>query len=476
MRGTRQWIVAFGLMMLMSLSSAQILTEPFLDTDWPTWGADSRRSHFNPNATQSIDNPAVKWVITGGALDEPAFDGDFLWVPRNGLNRRIIEYAFVNANSGLLDGTFGPFQGRAATPAFLNADIVVVDSNGFLVTEIPSIAFMLSGGQYDCTLFSPSPDPNFAPDVFWTIRGIPAYRTGFGALTDGFYIYPVFADNFGNIVFLFLIWIVEVNDSFEIQEITADYGGFIFDQIGSAVHSITSTTSSNLVVMGFHNGLIVAIDFNIFDYAWFTTVTDLSNDEVVSDAFDRPLVITSDETQVIACATNSGRVYGVNVADGTRNWEFQAGKPIMAGPSIGPDPSNGDEDTVYIVVRENRTQSAVVAIRASDGTQKWKRLLPNVSLCTPSIDGNGVLYLGDDRGFVYSLAPSGAIRWTSFVSAPVRVAPVITFIDDVTQVHVAAGNRFMFTFVDQSTLAFTPGVGATPIPGGRAGNSTSVGR
>lgn len=477
MRGTRQWILAVGLMVLFSLAHAQpAITEPFADTDWPTWGADSRRSHFNPNATQSIDTPAVKWFATGGALDEPAFDGTFLWIPRNGYNTRIVEYGFINANNGRSAGTFGPFQGRPATPALLNTGILVVDTNGNLLFALPHVAYLLSGGQYDCSLISPSPVLGY-PDVNWIIRGIPAYRTGFGALTDGFYIYPVFADNFGNIVFLFLSWFIEVNDSFEIQDVYPDYGGVIFDQIGSAVHSITSTTSSNLIVMGFHNGLIVAIDFNILDYAWFTTIADLSEGDVASDTFDRPLAITSDESTVIACATNSGRVYGIDITNGTRSWEHEAGKPIMAGPSIGPDPTNGGEDTVYIVVRESSTTSAVVAIRASDGNEKWKRVLPNVSRCNPSIDANGVLYLGDERGFFYSLAPgTGAIRWTTFLSAPIRVAPVIINLDDVTHIYVAAGNRYMFALVDQSTLIATPGVGATPLPSGRAGTIRSPGR
>ncbi len=479
MRGIKQWIVAIGLTAVMSVAQAQIITEPFFDSDWPTWGADSRRSHFNPNATQSIDAPAVKWFTTGGALDQPAFDGGLLWVPRNGAVRRIVEYAFYDAATGDSSGTFGPFQGKPATPALLNAEVVVVDGNGVLLLELPHAAYMLSGGQYDCTLFSPSPVTGY-PDVNWTIRGLPAYRTGFGAVTDGFYIYPVFADNFGNIVFLFLIWIVEVNDNFEVQDVVADYGGVIFDQIPSAVHSITSTTSGNLIVMGFHNGLIVAIDFALFDYAWSTSVQVLSDNgdgpEVTSDSFDRPLAITSDESQVIACATNSGRVYGIDITDGSRNWEFQAAKPIMAGPSIGPDP-DASGDLVYIVVRESTTQSAVVAIRASDGTQKWKRVLPNVSLCNPSIDGSGRLYLGDERGFFYALNPTnGNIVWTTYLSAPVRVAPVIANIDGDTHLFVAAGNRFLFALVDQSTLLSTPTGGATLIPGGRPGSGRSPGR
>jgi outer membrane protein assembly factor BamB len=219
--------------------------------------------------------------------------------------------------------------------------------------------------------FSASPVLGY-PDVFWTIRGVPAYRTSFGATTDGNYILPVFADNFGNIIFLFLAWFVEVDTSFQIQDVVADYGGVIFDQIPSAaLSSVSSNQNGSTVLLGFHNGLVVAIDMGIFDYAWATNIPTLSDNgngpEVPSDSVDRPIAVTSNNQTAIVCASNSGRVYGVAMADGSRQWEYQSGRPIMAGPSIGPDPNNANEDTVYIVVRHSPTQSAIHAIRASDG-------------------------------------------------------------------------------------------------------------
>jgi outer membrane protein assembly factor BamB len=320
-----------------------------------------------------------------------------LWVPQHpSTGTRYTRYSFYNASNGRLTGFFGPFWGQPATPIFLNAAVFIVDSNGApVLPPVPWNALMLAGGQYVCLLFSPSPMAGY-PDVFWTIRGFPAYRTGFGAFTDGNYILPIFADNFGNIIILFLAWFVEVNDDFEVQDVVADYGGQIFDQIPSAALStVSGTTAGNRILIGFHNGLVIAIDTALFDYAWFTDVPTLSDNgsgaEVPSDTVDRPIVITSDDQTAIVCASNSGRVYGVAMADGSRQWEYQAGKAIMGGPSIGPDPNNSNEDTVYIVVRHSATQSAIHAIRAADGTLKWVRLLPNISRCTPTIDQNGVM-------------------------------------------------------------------------------------
>lgn len=469
----KRWMLALALALCYATALTQPppITDPLFDAPWPTWGRDMRRSHYVPNVA-GPNTPAVRWFRVGGAQEEPAMPSpEELWTPQHpSTGARYTRYSFYNAANGQLTGSFGPFWGQPSTPIFLNAAIFIVDSNGNLVAPpVPWNALMLSGGQYECLLFSPSPVMGF-PDVFWTVRGFPAYRTSFGAFTDGNYIYPIFADNFGNIIILFLAWFVEVNDSFEIQDVIADYGGVIFDQIPAASLS-TVSGAGNLLLLGFHNGLLVAIDTDMWNYAWLTDIATLSDNgsgpEVPSDAFDRPIAITSDEQTAIVCASNSGRVYGVAMADGSRQWEYQAGKAIMGGPSVGPDPNNGGEDTVYIVVRHTPSQSAIHAIRASDGTLKWVRVLPNVSRCTPTIDRNGVLYIGDERGFFYAINPNNTPKWQMYLGAPIRVAPVLADVGGVATLFVAASNRYLYAIVDQSALStgITPG-GVVGTPGG----------
>ncbi|GIV11161.1 MAG: hypothetical protein KatS3mg020_0652 [Fimbriimonadales bacterium] len=475
----KRWILGLSASLCVSAAMAQpAITEPLLDAPWPTWGYDMRRSHYVPDVA-GPNTPAVRWFQIGGALEESAMPSpEELWTPQHpSTGSRYTRYSFFNSSNGRITGSFGPFWGQPSTPIFLNAAVFIVDSNGApVLPPVPWNALMLSGGQYECLLFSPSPVLGY-PDVFWTIRGFPAYRTGFGAFTDGNYILPIFADNFGNIIFLFLAWFVEVNDDFEVQDVVADYGGQIFDQIPSAALStVSGTTAGDRILIGFHNGLVIAIDTALFDYAWFTDVPTLSDNgsgaEVPSDTVDRPIVITSDDQTAIICASNSGRVWGVATADGDRQWEYQASRPIMAGPSIGPDPNNGGEDTVYIVVRHSSSQSAIHAIRAADGTLKWVRLLPNISRCTPTIDQNGVLYIGDDRGIFYAINPNNTPRWQLSLGAPIRVAPVLADVDGVATLFVAASNRFLYAIVDQSALStgITPGVG-TLTPPRQGGNA-----
>ncbi|MDM7460247.1 MAG: PQQ-binding-like beta-propeller repeat protein, partial [bacterium] len=279
---------------------------------------------------------------------------------------------------------------------------------------------------------------------------------------------------------LFLAWFIVVDpNTMGVQNVIPDYGGFIFGQIPSAVLSVVSG-DDNLILLGFHNGLVVAINSTIFDYAWFTTIPALSDTgngpEVPSDSVDRPIAITSNGQTAIVCGSNSGRVYGVAMADGTRQWEYRADRPIMAGPSIGPDPNNANEDTVYVVVRHSNTQSAIHAIRASDGAQKWVRVLPNVSRCNPTIDQNGVLYIGDERGFLYAINPNNTPKWQLYLGSPIRTAPVLALDPNVNPnpnnlgaLYVATSNRFLYAIVDSSTLSTNISPGTLPRQGGAIG-------
>jgi hypothetical protein len=486
----RRWTIGITVVLGLLGAFAQPfppITDPLLtDAPWPTWGRDMRRSHFVDDLA-GPNTPAVLWFTRGGALEEPGIPGESLWVPQHpAQGSRYTRYTFYNPVNGRATGSFGPFWGQPSTPIFLNAAVFIVNNNFNLV--LPPVewqALMLSGGQYECLFYSPSPVLG-VPAVFWTIRGFPAYRTGFGATTDGFYIYPVFADNFGNIVFLFLAWIIVVDSSGNIQRVIPDYGGFIFDQIPSAaLSSVSATRDGSLLLFGFHSGLVAAVGVDplsgTIDYAWITDFPTLSDNgsgpDVRSDSVDRPIAVTSNNQTAIVCASNSGRVYGVAMADGSRQWEYQAGGAIMGGPSIGPDPNRRYEDTVYIVVRHSPTQSAIHAIRASNGEGKWVRVLPNVSRCTPTIDQNGVLYIGDERGFLYAITPDNRVKWQTYLSAPIRIAPVMgefTYNNNPTTImYVAASNRFLYAIVDQSVLStgISPGtgvggLGTVPLPGG----------
>jgi hypothetical protein len=220
------WELLAAIGLLGALWRSPPLPSRSYDSAWPTWGRDMRRSHFAGDFA-GPNNPVVLWFQRNGALEEPAIFEPEIWVPQHpAAGLRYTSYTFYDAASGRITGSLGPFWGVPSTPIFMNAAVIFVDNRGNLVLTIPWLALMLSGGQYECLFFSPRPPlPGGvqAANFSVTLRGFPAYRTGFGATTDGFYIYPVFADNFGNILSIRLAWIIVVDSSGNIQRVIPDY-------------------------------------------------------------------------------------------------------------------------------------------------------------------------------------------------------------------------------------------------------------
>lgn len=56
------------------------------------------------------------------------------------------------------------------------------------------------------------------------------------------------------------------------------------------------------------------------------------------------------------------RVYGVDLADGTERWRYDAGDMVMSGPAVDPD------GTVYVGSHDN----AVTALDAASGREQWR--------------------------------------------------------------------------------------------------------
>lgn len=471
----RLWTIAVTVAFGLGIAFTQgPISNPLLNSDWPTWGRDMRRSHFANNVA-GPNRPAVLWFARGGALEEPAIPGNRLWVPQHpDSGSRYTRYTIFEGATGFTRSSIGPFWGQPATPIFVSVAVYYVDdlrNRNQLRPPTQGVAYMLSGGQYDSLFVSPSPVDGF-PDFSITLRGVPAYRTGFGAVTDSSYTYPIFADNFGRLFIFYFAWIVDVdqNNPLVVEGVAPDFG-IVGDipLLSAVLSSVSSDQSGSLVLLGLHNGIVEAFRMTnprSPQRAWTTSIQSLSNGGISSDTIDRPVAVTSNNQIAIVCGSNSGRVYGVRMTDGIRLWEYradnQSDKAVMGGPSIGPDPNNANEDTVYIVVRDTALRSAVHAIRASNGTRKWVYTLPNLSRCTPTIDQNGVVYLGDDRGFLYAINPDGRVKWRFYLGAPIRVAPVLgrfTIRGQPTPVmFVAAANRFLYAIVDQ--LSFGSGAGS----------------
>lgn len=515
--GTAGLICAAGL--------AQAVDAPIDPTlDWATWGRDSRRSHFQPNIG-GLTNPRVRWVALDGAIDEPIFLGDLVvpQMPSFGAPRHV-RYGFYDPIVGELLGILGPYWGQAVTPIVFNAAVYVIGSDNSFIGVFPNWpAYLFAGGQYDSFLIAPNPGPAIdaldnlpqfqAGSQSREIRGRPAYRAGLAAYTDGAIGYAIFADNFRQISAYGVVWIVTLDanalaqnvylvtsSEFFLVEDTSQFVG-----IAGAAYGIGATPTegfSTRVLMSDHSGRLVAFDptqppppvpqFNqpFFPPVWRRTVQQLSEDDLLdpndpssppdpipSDTFDRPLALSADGSTVIVCATNYGRVYAVNTADGTKLWgrklNNQRRIPIMAGPAIGPD-GNGNE-TVYVVGRFSPSQSVLYALDRATGNIKWSFNLGGVSRCTPTIDSLGNLYIGNERGILMCIDPNGNLVWSLSLGGPIRVAPVLIPLDVNNDfipepiLFVAASNRFLYAIEPAPQLSGTNPTGGVGVVGGGAG-------
>ncbi len=543
----RTAFVVGTLLLTGAVCLAQVVDAPLSSRDdWPAWGRDAHRSHFQP-LIAGPTTPRLLWFTIGGSTEEPAF----VWIPvplppppgfspqlivpqmpelATRGTARYVGYSFYDPLSGALLQNMGPFWGQPAAPiAFNTAVYLFGDDNSFLgfFPDWPTYAF--SGGQYDSRVIAPNAGnfidaidrifdrPFREPDATQIIRGRPAYRTNFGTYTDGAIGYTLFGDNFGNITAFGAIWIVVLDvDALRLNRFIVRSSEFFimddlvgFPPMAGAVYGIAASPANGLsarVIMGDHSGLLLCYDptlppsYNpawpppgrnpnpmgpLFFPVWGATVQNLSADDLVdpddpssgfdpipSDSFDRPVAMSADGSIAIVCASNYGRVYAVDTASGNKLWgrklSLRQRIAIMGGPSIGPDPNNGGEETVYVVGRSSPSRSSLYALRLTTGEIKWVRELRSVSRCTPMIDAGGNLFLGDDRGFLYSIRPDGSIAWTLYLGAAIRTSPVLAQLDingdniPDPLLFVSASDRYLY--------AFTNPLG--PVTGGTVGIGT----
>jgi outer membrane protein assembly factor BamB len=483
MKSFRLWFVGVlicGLGLTYAQFDAGFVPQIFApDLLWAKWGNDLRNSHYNPNA-QGPTNPRVLWFRPGGLIDEPLVDNAaVLWAPVHPYSTglRYTQYQLYDALGGTFLGSIGPFWGQATTPIIFQTAVYVRSDNGDFVDVIgnwPVLVF--TGGQYDVTVFSP--DPLGVADLYWVGNvGLPAYHSGLTAYTDGTSGYFLLGDNAGWIRPVMVFWVVAGNESFPHLYIDAPIIGPDTTPPAGAVYGLTgSSLYSDLMISVHHStnqigAQIFAIDMTALGapgVLWGASLADLSRANpqdttpIDSDTCDRPAVMSTDNQTIFLCATNSGRVYAVDALNGgAKLWVAELGQPIMAGPSLGPDPQNGNEETLYVVTRSGTNRSTLVAIRAADGTVKWQRALGTVSRCTPTIDGNGRLFIGDDRGTLYAFNPDGTILWRRNLGAPIRVAPVLASVPTdagaIDVLYVAASNRMLYAFVETTPIRIPPG-------------------
>lgn len=293
-----------------------------------------------------------------------------------------------------------------------------------------------------------------------------------GFSTTGDFAYVTFCDSFGRLWWLSFTWLVKVNidckegsdppedptwemegyDLFPNPEIVAPdfYFPFLPSKAYSAFSSATINFGRNYVAFlgaTTHDGQVIGFGIARDNWAptpvWSHTIQSLSErfrDRVVSDSFDRPMALTSDNQKAIVAGVKSGRVYAFNVTTGAPLWRTHLKAVIGGGPAIA---KVGNTETVYVTtVKPGR----LYALDPANGRIKWWFNMASTCRCMPTVDSNGVIYVGDDQGNLYAVNPNGKQKWRMKLGHPITVAPVI---GPNRTLIVSAGNKILYGIGEQ---------------------------
>lgn len=143
--------------------------------------------------------------------------------------------------------------------------------------------------------------------------------------------------------------------------------------------------------------------------------------------------IDNERSQLIVatCKTGSGGIFAVNLADGKQKWENTLPKGVVSSPAIAQDGTiyvgclggakTGEDESL-----EKKEFALLYALSPADGKEKWTfQTKGYFILGSPSIDGKGVIYIGDSDGILYAISPEGKELWRYDTQSPIASSPVV---------------------------------------------------
>jgi outer membrane protein assembly factor BamB len=105
------------------------------------------------------------------------------------------------------------------------------------------------------------------------------------------------------------------------------------------------------------------------------------------------------EDGIVYCTSNDNHLYAIYPENGTMKWSFKRGA-YLGSPSIA------DDGTIYIPCWDDYLYS----VYPENGTMKWRSKLGVGCGHTPTIAGDGTIYVGED--LLYAINPNGTRKWS----------------------------------------------------------------
>lgn len=132
----------------------------------------------------------------------------------------------------------------------------------------------------------------------------------------------------------------------------------------------------------------------------------------------------------------TGRLYALNVADGTKRWQYDdiAGTVTRSGVTVG-------EDSIYI----GDNDGTLYAIDPATQSENWSFSTDSRFWTTPAI-GHGLVYAGTVDGTLFALTRDGTVEWEAMTN--------------LTYANPAVGSEGVYTG-GMGLLCFNPKTGET---------------
>jgi outer membrane protein assembly factor BamB len=97
-------------------------------------------------------------------------------------------------------------------------------------------------------------------------------------------------------------------------------------------------------------------------------------------------------------------------------WSHPVGGPVEAQVTASPD-----EQTLYVASLEG----SLTALSRASGAEQWKVALGDRAYATPCVGRDGTIYVGSDAKKMFSVSPSGKVKWSLDTDGDSDTGPVL---------------------------------------------------
>jgi outer membrane protein assembly factor BamB len=179
------------------------------------------------------------------------------------------------------------------------------------------------------------------------------------------------------------------------------------------------TVLGDAAVVGTDDGTVTAIDAS-GKQLW---------SQQVGDHVLAPIAASGDQLYAAARpeARGSAALVALRASDGSQLWRYEPGASVLdlGAPSVGQGSvgDTADEDTVFLV----GSDASLRAVAAADGSQRWAVPVYAPTGGSPPAVSDNAVYVTDQSGIVYAFdRVTGQERWRFATNHAAVTAPIVT--------------------------------------------------